>query len=101
MLSVSDRGPGIPAAQRELALTRFWRANPGDGQGAGLGLPIADRIARAHGGSLAIADRQGGGACVSLSVPLAASESPATSAEPARRADAGGAAPARGAAAAG
>lgn len=69
-LSVSDRGPGIPDDQKALALTRFWRANPGDGQGSGLGLSIADRIARAHGGTLRIADREGGGARVVLATPI-------------------------------
>lgn len=68
-LAVMDRGPGIPDAQKRLALTRFWRAAPGDGQGSGLGLPIAERIARAHGGALRIEDRPGGGTRVVLATP--------------------------------
>lgn len=68
-LAVMDRGPGIPDTQRGLALTRFWRAAPGDGQGSGLGLPISERIAKAHGGSLRIEDRAGGGARVVLATP--------------------------------
>jgi signal transduction histidine kinase len=71
-LGVMDHGPGIPDAQKGLALTRFWRASPGDGQGSGLGLPIADRIARAHGGVLRIEDREGGGARVALVTPRSA-----------------------------
>lgn len=69
ILSVTDCGPGIPDAQKGLAVTRFWRAAPHDGQGSGLGLPIADRIAKAHGGSLRIEDRPGGGARVVLAMP--------------------------------
>jgi signal transduction histidine kinase len=68
-LAVMDHGPGIPDAQKGLALARFWRATPGDGQGSGLGLPIADRIARAHGGRLLIEDREGGGTRVAFAAP--------------------------------
>jgi two-component system OmpR family sensor kinase len=71
-LAVEDRGPGIPASQKPLALKRFWRATPGDGQGSGLGLPIAERITRAHGGALRLEDREGGGARVVLAVEAVA-----------------------------
>lgn len=50
---VTDRGPGVRAAEREHIFERFWRASH-DQPGTGLGLPIARQIALAHGGSLTV-----------------------------------------------
>jgi two-component system OmpR family sensor kinase len=54
-LSVADEGPGIPPAEAELAVRRFWRG-PGTGErpGSGLGLAIVAAIAERHGGRLEI-----------------------------------------------
>jgi signal transduction histidine kinase len=52
-VTVSDHGPGIPAAEQPHIFERFWRA-PGDRPGTGLGLPIARQIALAHGGDLTV-----------------------------------------------
>jgi len=63
VLEVRDRGPGIPAGECERLKQPFTRLDParsGAG-GAGLGLAIVDRIARAHGGSLELLPREGGG----------------------------------------
>jgi signal transduction histidine kinase len=55
-ISVSDSGGGIPEAERERIFERFVRLDASRGSdGAGLGLPIAQVIAEAHGGSLALA----------------------------------------------
>jgi signal transduction histidine kinase len=69
-VSVSDRGPGIPKADREHLFRRFWRADRRQSGGAGLGLAIAHRIATAHAGQLAVTDNPGGGARFTLRVPL-------------------------------
>jgi len=57
---VEDDGPGIPAAQREQALSPFTRLDPARnldaGGGAGLGLAIAAEVARSHGGRLTLGD---------------------------------------------
>lgn len=74
-LLVRDHGPGIPAEQRDASLHRFWRGERKKTSGAGLGLAIAARIAKAHGGHLEIDAAEGGGAIVSLILePTAASE---------------------------
>ena len=64
VIEVSDRGPGIPAGERERLkrpFTRLQSARSGPSAGAGLGLAIVERIARAHGGSLELEAREGGG----------------------------------------
>ena len=43
----------------------------GVGVGSGLGLSICHEIAREHGGSIEVANRPGGGACITVLVPLA------------------------------
>lgn len=64
-VEVEDDGPGVPAGERErvfLPFTRLDDARGRDPRGSGLGLPIARRIARAHGGDLTVEDAPGGGA---------------------------------------
>ncbi len=64
---VRDHGPGVPDAEKPLVFDRFHR---GDAEGSsGLGLNIVQVIARAHGGSVAVADAAGGGAVFLLSIP--------------------------------
>ncbi|VEG51088.1 two-component regulator - sensor kinase [Mycolicibacterium aurum] len=55
VLTVTDTGAGVPDDQRERIFARLVRlddARTRDGGGAGLGLPIARALARAHGGDL-------------------------------------------------
>lgn len=60
-LTVADRGPGIPAANRETALRRFGRLDAArSSSGAGLGLSLAAAITRLHGGQLALQDNEPG-----------------------------------------
>jgi two-component system, OmpR family, sensor histidine kinase CiaH len=67
-LSVRDSGPGIPQDERRRVFDRFHRAARTPG-GAGLGLAIADAIARATGGRWAIGESDSGGADVSITWP--------------------------------
>ena len=62
VLRVLDRGPGVPAEDRELVFQRFWRRNRSKSGGAGLGLAIVKRIVEAHGGDVSVQGRSGGGA---------------------------------------
>lgn len=47
-IEVEDDGPGIPREEQERVLQRFYRVPGTLGEGNGLGLAIADEIARAH-----------------------------------------------------
>lgn len=66
---VLDRGVGLGEADPETHFQAFRDREPG--RGAGLGLSISRRIARAHGGEVRLAPREGGGAVASLELPLA------------------------------
>jgi len=57
VLSVVDRGPGIPQDQRPVVLERFRKLDPSrHGPGCGLGLAIVAAIARHHGATLMLMD---------------------------------------------
>ncbi len=60
-ITVSDSGPGIPAAERETVLRRFHRLDHHGQPGSGLGLPIVVRIAELHGAQLQLAESASGG----------------------------------------
>jgi two-component system osmolarity sensor histidine kinase EnvZ len=70
VIEVRDRGPGIPAHEAERLkrpFTRLDAARSGPA-GAGLGLAIVERVARAHGGALELAPRAGGGLIARLAL---------------------------------
>ena len=54
ILEIEDDGPGIPDAERERVLERFYRVAGSVGSGSGLGLAIVREIALAHGAELAL-----------------------------------------------
>ena len=64
-LTVADRGPGIPEADRTRSVERFVRLEQSRSQpGSGLGLSLAAAVARLHGGELRLEDNQPGLKCV-------------------------------------
>jgi len=65
-IEVRDRGPGFTIAALENALVPFYSTKE---TGTGLGLTLCREIVEAHGGRLRIANREGGGAVVSLWLP--------------------------------
>ena len=67
-IEVRDSGPGIAEADQAAIFEEFRRLDRG-GQGLGLGLAIAERIARLLGHPLALRSQPGRGACFSISVP--------------------------------
>lgn len=72
---VADEGPGIPPRERERVFDRFWSGTDRGGQ-SGLGLAIAQAIARRHGGALSVGEgggTGGGRGCVLVvELPIAA-----------------------------
>jgi two-component system sensor histidine kinase CpxA len=76
VLRVSDRGPGVPEADRRKIFKPFYRvAEARDRQsgGAGLGLAIASRVISMHRGRIAAANREGGGLEVTIELPASTS----------------------------
>ncbi|AVJ26155.1 extracellular solute-binding protein [Achromobacter spanius] len=71
-LTVSDRGPGVADDEKESVQQRFSRGRAGESlPGSGLGLAIVRSVAVAHGGSLWLLDRPGGGLTARVVLPLA------------------------------
>ena len=69
-LSVRDRGIGVPEAEREFLFDAFSRAsNVGDTPGSGLGLFVAQKCARAHGGHMRVTPLPDG-SVFSVTIPL-------------------------------
>jgi signal transduction histidine kinase len=61
LLTVADNGPGIPAAERERALERFYRLDTSRSTpGAGLGLSLVAAVAELHRGRLELLDNSPG-----------------------------------------
>lgn len=70
-LRVCDRGRGLSGARSSALTGRFRRgSNVSDVVGSGLGLTIVREVAVAHGGDFRLSEREGGGACADLSLPL-------------------------------
>jgi signal transduction histidine kinase len=65
-ITVNDRGPGVPPAEREQIFHRFWRRDRRRQGSSGLGLSIVARIAERHGAVVSVADRTGGGAAFTI-----------------------------------
>jgi signal transduction histidine kinase len=72
VITVRDRGIGIPEKDRERVFREFYRVDDSLSsgvQGTGLGLTIARRIARDHGGDVTCAPRDGGGTDFTVCLP--------------------------------
>jgi signal transduction histidine kinase len=79
-ISVLDRGTGIPAGEESKIFEPFYRAHDSLSsgiQGSGLGLTLAQRLAREHGGAITCRNRAGGGSAFTLSLPLSEPPAPA------------------------
>jgi two-component system, sensor histidine kinase and response regulator len=72
VVSVSDRGPGVPDLLKDELFDMFGSLalqKAGGRKGHGLGLYLVRLVATAHGGSVVVRDREGGGASFVISIP--------------------------------
>ncbi len=71
VLVVQDRGRGIPAEDLPHVFDRFYRAeNVGAVQGTGVGLASVREIVEQHGGTVAVASREGEGTTIAVRLPM-------------------------------
>ena len=71
-VAVEDNGPGMSDAEKENAFQRFFRgSNAAEryADGVGLGLPVARSVVEAHGGTVSLEDRPGGGLVAVIDIP--------------------------------
>jgi two-component system sensor histidine kinase CpxA len=76
VLRVADCGPGVPADALEKMFQPFYRLDDARGRltgGAGLGLSIAERALRFHGGKVVASNRPEGGLLVEIRLPMTSS----------------------------
>lgn len=72
-IKVMDRGPGIAEEELAQVMEPFYRVENSRNRstgGTGLGLAIAQQLAMALGGSLNLSNRDGGGLCAELKLPM-------------------------------
>jgi two-component system sensor histidine kinase KdpD len=69
-IAVLDRGPGLPVGLGQRVFEKFVRGDARDRDGFGLGLAICRAIVELHGGAIAARPREGGGACLEITLPL-------------------------------
>ena len=67
-IEVADSGPGVPTDLRTRIFEPFFTTRA---RGTGLGLPIARQIVEAHGGTIEVGERRGGGARFTVTLPAA------------------------------
>jgi signal transduction histidine kinase len=74
VLRVEDRGPGIPAAERQRVFDAFYRgaaAQRNETPGSGLGLALVRKVVLAHRGKVRVEDPPGGGTAIVVELPAA------------------------------
>jgi signal transduction histidine kinase len=75
-IAITDTGPGIAAEDISLVFEPFKQTKTGlsNGSGTGLGMPIAQNLAQAHGGEITVESTVGEGSTFRLRIPLVAPE---------------------------
>ncbi len=69
VLTVRDHGPGIPAEELPFVKQKFYKGSS-KARGSGIGLAVCEEIVQLHNGSFHIANAEGGGAIVTICLPL-------------------------------
>lgn len=68
-ISIRDHGHGIPEAELPYVKNKFYKGSSKN-RGSGIGLAVCDEIVTRHGGTLNIANAEGGGCIVTISIPI-------------------------------
>ena len=69
VVRVRDFGPGIPEAELPYVKQKFYKGTS-KARGSGIGLAVCDEIVNLHGGTLGIGNAEGGGAEVTIRLPV-------------------------------
>jgi signal transduction histidine kinase len=69
VVRVRDFGPGIPEAELPYVKQKFYKGTS-KARGSGIGLAVCDEIIHLHGGSFVIGNAEGGGAEVTIRLPV-------------------------------
>ncbi len=68
-ITIRDYGPGIPEAELPFIKQKFYKGSS-KSRGSGIGLAVCDEIVERHGGTLTIANAEGGGTLVTIALPI-------------------------------
>ena len=69
VIRIRDYGPGIPEAELPYVKQKFYKGSS-KARGSGIGLAVCDEIVNLHGGTFDIGNAEGGGAVVTIKLPL-------------------------------
>ena len=73
VITIRDFGPGIPAAELPYVKQKFYKGSS-RARGSGIGLAVCDEIVNLHGGRFDIGNADGGGAIVTIRLPISGQE---------------------------
>ena len=73
VVRIRDYGPGIPPAELPFVKQKFYKGSS-RARGSGIGLAVCDEIVQRHGGAFDIGNADGGGAIVTIRLPIAGEE---------------------------
>ena len=69
IIRIRDYGPGIPEAELPFVKQKFYKGSS-KARGSGIGLAVCEEIVQRHGGTFDIANAEGGGAVVTIRLPI-------------------------------
>ena len=80
-ITIRDFGPGAPEDEIDIIRMKFYKGSNSKERGSGIGLAVCDEIIKFHGGSMELANAEGGGFLVTICLPASseAGSNPPTS----------------------